>query len=142
MFGLHMINEMEKLQREMDQIFRSGKLFEPVRNEHSSSSFNLRDSGDALELQVALPGVDSEKLDISVLGRRLSLSGEYRAEEVAENVQWHRRERPTGKFEQFIQLPAAIDAEKVEAQYLNGILRVNLPKAQSERPLKIAVKSA
>ncbi len=141
MFGLQMFNEMEKLQREMDQVFRGTGLCEPARAQQLASRLKLRDTGEAFVVEAPLPGIDSDKLEINVLGRRLSLSGEYRAEEVADNALWHRQERPSGAFKQAIHLPAAIDADKVEAEYKHGTLRVNLPKAQSAKPLKIAVKT-
>lgn len=141
MFGLHMFNEMENLQREMDQVFRGLGLGEPVRVRHAASRFKLRDAGEAFLVEAPLPGIDSDKLEINVLGRRLNLSGELLAEDTAEGACWHRQERQSGAFQQSINLPAAIDADLVEAEYQHGILKIKLPKAESALPKKIAVKT-
>lgn len=141
MFALQMINEMENLQREMDQIFRGFGFRELLDAAPQHRVFRMHDAGEALEVEAPLPGLDVDKLDISVLNRRLSLKGEFVAENLPENVTWHRRERQAGSFEQVLTLPVAIDAEQVVAEYKNGLLKIRLPKAQSALPKKISVKA-
>ncbi len=141
MFSLQMMSEMDHLQQEMDQIFRGLGFWEPVKVRAHAAKFKLRDAGEAFVVEAPLPGIDVEKLEINVLGRRLELRGESHTEEIPDAVVWHRRERSSGSFQQAFTLPAAIDADKVEAEYLNGILKISLPKAKSELPKKISVKS-
>jgi HSP20 family protein len=59
-----------------------------------------------------------------------------------EGVTFHRRERPSGSFVRVVQLPAEVDADRVEAELRNGVLTLTLPKAESARPRKISVKTA
>ena len=63
-------------------------------------------------------------------------------EELEENTRYHRQERGYGKFSRSIQLPFNINAAKVEANFKDGILSVNLPKAEEDKPRKISVKTA
>ncbi|NOY14364.1 MAG: Hsp20/alpha crystallin family protein [Deltaproteobacteria bacterium] len=141
MFGFQMIQEMDNLQREMEQIFR-GLNFAPAFPALSqASALKLRDVGEAFVVTATLPGIDSDKLDISILNRQLNLSGEFAAAEVPETAIWHRRERNTGRFERSLQLPVNVDADQVEAEYKQGILSIRLPKAASELPKKISVKA-
>ncbi len=140
MFGLQLVTEMENVQREMDQLFR-GFGFSPAYGSQAKQvNFQVTDNGESFSVEAPLPGLDSEKLDISVLGRRLTVSGEFSRPELPADVRWHCQECNTEAFEQSLQLPADLDTEKVEAEYKMGILRLNLPKAASALPKKIEIK--
>lgn len=140
MFGLQFMNEAGNLQREMDQLFQ-GLGFSPVHVAQTEQiEFKVKDNGENHNIKASLPGLDSEKLNISVLGRRLTISGEFSHPEIPEEGVWHRQERSRGKFEQNLQLSTNFDLEKIEAEYADGILNITLPKAVSALPKKIAVK--
>ena len=141
MFGLQMIHEIDNLQHEMEQILR-GLGFNPAHADlPQSSALKLCDTGDEFLVTAILPGIDSSKLEISLLGRRLTLSGDFVTAEIPETAAWHRRERNTGRFENSLHLPVNVDAEQIEAEYRHGILTIRLPKAASALPKKIAVKT-
>ena len=59
-----------------------------------------------------------------------------------ERVTWHRRERGTGAFERRISLPAGIDAARVEARLVDGVLTITCPKAAECRPRKVEVRTS
>ena len=146
MFGLQMVNEMESFQREIDQLFR-GCGFVPARqpvrqSARQSERLKLRDADDLYVVETPLPGIDAEKLDISVLGRRLTLAGELVDSEIPEEVTWHLQERERSKFRQTMLLPLDVDSEDVKAEYRDGILRISLKKVATAVPKKIAVKAA
>ena len=140
MFGLQLVNEMANVQREMDQLFRGFGFNQICGSAEKQLNFKVYDSGENFSVEVPLPGLDIEKLDINVLGRHLTISGEFYAAELPQDVRWHRQERSGGKFEQKLQLSADIDTERIEAEYQQGILKINLPKAASALPKKIAIK--
>ncbi len=140
MFGLQFVNEMGNMQREMDQLFRGLGFTSTYESQIKQIDFQVIDNGESFSVQAPLPGLDSEKLNISVLGKRLTVSGEYIRPELPQEVRWYRQERRSGEFEQNIQLPANLDTEKIEAEYVDGILNMILPKSVSELPKKIAVK--
>lgn len=139
MFGFRLVNEMENFQREINQLFRGLNLNPVVVSRNDDIRVSVVDQGEFYQLRAVLPGLDIDKLDISILGRQLTLYGAFALEEMPENVRWHRRERDQGQFEKVLQLVADLDADKVEAEYKNGILSINLPKAVSALPKKIAV---
>lgn len=142
MIGLQMIHEMGSLQREMEQVFR-GLGFNPVgENLPQTAQFKLHDNDETFELVAQLPGLDIDKLDVSVLGRRLALSGEFATEDAPEDATWHRRERQGGRFEKHLLLSANIDTDQVEAEYRQGVLRITLPRAASALPRKIDVNAS
>lgn len=97
---------------------------------------------DQLILDAELPGVDPKDVKIEVAGDRLTLTGKAGVDEVETDKQgvWHRKERPRGEFARTLQLPFRAEANNVKAAYRNGILRVTIPKAESERPRRIPVE--
>jgi HSP20 family protein len=58
-----------------------------------------------------------------------------------ESAQYHRRERGFGEFNRTVQLPFAINKEKVEATVQSGVLQVTLPRAEAEKPRQISIKA-
>jgi len=61
---------------------------------------------------------------------------------VTENTKTHRRERGSGEFTRTMEPPYRIDAQRVDARFKNGVLSVRLPRAEEDKPRKIAVKAA
>lgn len=139
MFGLQLVNEMENMQREMDQFFRGFGFSPAYGSQGKQIDFRVVDNGKSFSVEVPLPGLDTEKLNISVLGRRLTVSGEFSRPELPQDVRWHRQERSAGTFEKNLLLSTNLDTEKVEAEYKQGILKINLPKAASALPKKIVI---
>ena len=142
MFGLQMIHEMDNLQREMDKLFGGFGLTPFYLERQQRRELTVRDAGEAFQVEAALPGLDIDKLDISIVGRRLTLAGEFASADAPEGATWHRRERSAERFEKSLLLNANVDTEQVEATYEQGVLRITLPKAASALPKKISVKAA
>ena len=142
MFGLQFVNEMENMQREMDQLFRGFGYNSAHGPEQKQVKFKVTDTGERVQIEAPLPGLDIEKLNISVLDHRLTVSGEFSQPEVPQDICWHRQERSAGSFEKKFQLPVNLDTEKVEAEYKQGVLRISLPKAASALPKKIEINVA
>jgi HSP20 family protein len=106
----------------------------------SDPQMNVWEDENAVYAEVDLPGVDSAKLEITVTeGNQLSVQGERVAPSIP-GVSWIRQERPFGKFARVIGLPTLVDAERVEAKYEHGVLRLTLPKHEAAKPRKIVVK--
>lgn len=100
---------------------------------------NLVETDDKYVVQVALPGLDSDQLEIQVSERDLRISGTYESFEVEKgNYLW--RGLPTGQFTQSFTLPAEVMGDGAEANYTNGILRINLPKSEKAKVKTISVK--
>ena len=101
---------------------------------------NLSSTEDDAFLTVEVPGLSESDLDLSVQGDLLTLRGVVGAANQEEGQTYLRRERAHGRFHRQIQLPYEIDADNIDAQLDNGILRVRLPRAESDRPRKIEVR--
>ena len=102
----------------------------------NSLRVNIREEEDAYTLYALVPGLKAEDLNIQVLENVLSIEGEYKADE---NVDFVLNEIPQGAFNRTLRMPTEIDAEKVEAKIVDGVLTLTLPKAESARPKKIKV---
>jgi len=101
---------------------------------------NVWENDDSLEVEVELPGLRMEDLEIYVTGNnQLSLKGQRQPSAADKSVQ-HRQERTFGSFTRVLELPVAVDANKVEARLENGILKVTLGKQEQAKPRKIVVK--
>ncbi len=99
---------------------------------------NVWEQGDALLVEMEVPGVKSDQVDISVAGGELSVKIN-RPEAAPEGVTYHRRERPAASLSRVLRLPVEVDANRVEAELRDGILLITLPKAESAKPRKINV---
>ncbi len=88
-----------------------------------------------------IPGLAADDIDISVVGKLLTLSGLRKEEDLKEDESFRRRERSGGKFSKTVDLPFNVQADKVDAGFSKGILRITLPRAESEKPKKITIKN-
>ena len=103
--------------------------------QNRSLAVDVREEDDAYILSALVPGLNSEDLDIQVLEDVVRIEGEYKPDD----SQYLMRELPQGKFQRTLRMPVAIQAEQVEANIVDGVLNLRLPKAESARPKKIKV---
>jgi HSP20 family protein len=101
---------------------------------------NVWTNQDSVVITAELPGVNPEDIDISVMNDTLTLRGDQQVEAVQEGETVHRRERKCGAFNRSFQLPFPVEPGKVEASYERGILSITLPRAEADKPKKIAVQ--
>lgn len=102
----------------------------------NSLRVNVREDEDAYTLYALVPGLKAEDVNIQVLENVVSIEGEYKSDD---NSDFVLNEIPQGDFRRTLRMPSEIDAEKVEAKIVDGVLTLTLPKAESARPKKIKV---
>jgi len=103
-------------------------------------ALEVYEKDDKFVVRAELPGMKKEDIDISIVGDTLTIRGERKAESEVKDEDYYRCEMCYGKFSRAITLPSAIQADKVEASYQNGILEIVLPKAIEAKPKKVEVK--
>jgi HSP20 family protein len=103
---------------------------------------NLWASQESATVTAELPGVEQFDIDISVVGDTLTIQGVRKPDDVGEGSNYHRRERGFGRFVRAMQLPFRVEPDEVSATLRNGTLNITLPRAQSDRPRKVQIKSA
>ena len=102
---------------------------------------NVWHDDNAIYVEGDLPGVDRATLDVTVTGGdKLTIRAERLAPAKVDGVTWLRHERPIGAYARVIALPVPVDADKVEATYTNGVLKVTLPKIAAVKPRTVPVK--
>ncbi|MGE0087756.1 MAG: Hsp20/alpha crystallin family protein [Desulfococcaceae bacterium] len=102
-------------------------------------SLNLTEDKDNYYVRAELPGLDTADLDIQATVNSLSISGERKIPAEGENVRYHRKERESGRFSRVINLPEAVDTDKISAGLSSGILTVTVPKSEHAKPRQIKV---
>lgn len=103
-------------------------------------AMNVYDHGDSVTLTAEIPGVKADDLDLTVLNDTLTLKGQ-RKDGAADTDRYYRKERIDGSFNRTITLPDPVDPESVKAEYIHGILKVNMNKAEEAKAKKITIKS-
>jgi len=134
-------DELETLQENMNRAFR-GERQGSGRSGERYPLLNVWASDDGLMVEADMPGVDPAEVDVSVMGDQLTITGKVNPTPHAENVVVHRQERPHGEFSRSLKLPFRVENDKVSAQFKNGILRIQLPRSEEEKPRKITVQAA
>ncbi|HQE93349.1 MAG TPA: Hsp20/alpha crystallin family protein [Anaerolineae bacterium] len=135
-------DELERLRREMNQVFANFPVLSEARITPGYPAMNVWTNENGAVITAELPGIDPAELDIAVVENTLTLSGERKPLELGEGEVYHRRERGYGKFTRSFQLPFNVEAGNVQAVYEKGVLQITLPRAEADKPRKIAVKAA
>jgi HSP20 family protein len=99
---------------------------------------DIEETDDAYVVDVDLPNVAPEDVNVEMRGEELRISGQVQQRERTGVVR--RQNRPTGEFEYLVDLPSDIDPNRVEATYQNGVLTVTVGKAQSAQPRRIEIR--
>ena len=133
---------IQHLRREMDRLLSGvlsnvGDVSWPLTG-RGRPAVNVWETDDALKVELEVPGVKSDQVELSVAGDELSIRVD-RPEVEQEGTTDHRRERPVGAFARVLRLPVPVDADRVEAEMRHGVLTISLPKAESARSQKIQV---
>jgi HSP20 family protein len=134
-------SEMETLRRQMDQIF--DEMLTQKRDAITwKPAAELEDTDNNLILRLSIPGVEAKDLNIRVTQQVVAISGEKRQENQTENNSSFRSEFRYGKFQRVIPLPVAIENNKVQAQFKDGILTLTLPKVIEARNQVVKINLA
>ena len=127
-----------QLQQALDSFRTSSWLSTSTGGAGGFPPLNVFAKGDDIVIVAEAPGLNKDALDIQVKGRTIQITG---TKEVAygEGASLHRRERTTGRFSRSLSLPVEIDAEKVRAEYRDGMLAIFLPRAEHDKPRSVRI---
>lgn len=117
-------------------VFRQGAA--AVRPEPALNAWH---DATTLTIEAEVPGVRPETIDVSISGDEITIKGELPAPPIESGVTVVRRERAAGTFERTARLPFPVDAARVSASYVNGVLTISLPKPTEAGPRRIPVKT-
>ena len=124
------------LHREIDRVFNEFSRGAPWPSETRSGNgarrlmpkIDISETDLALEVSAELPGVDEKDIDVTLSDNVLTIKGEKKAETKTDDENYHVVERSYGSFQRSLRVPFDADADKIEAKFENGVLKVTLPK--------------
>lgn len=128
--------EMEQIQREMNRLFDQVSPTSMQQREGGPSfipSAEMHENSEAIHLRLEIPGMDAKDLDVQVTAEAVLVSGERKSEHKSEDGGMTRTEFRYGKFQRVIPLPTRVQNDNVVAEYKDGILNLNLPKAEADK---------
>ena len=127
--------------RMLDDFFNDGWNVPAVtQNTHWQPSVDIRETDDAFTIIADLPGLKKKDVNLNVKDGKLEISGERIFENKEENGTYHRRERSYGSFNRSFHLPEIVLEEKITASFKDGILSVEVPKAEEVKPKGYEIK--
>jgi HSP20 family protein len=137
--------ELVSLREAMDRLFEDSFVRPSLPAAFFGDSLGMavdmyQDDKDVV-VKASLPGVKPEEVDISITGDVLTIKGEHKEEEEVKEKDYFRKELRYGTFSRSLQLPVAVNSDKAEAVFENGLLTLTLPKAEEARPKQIKVKT-
>lgn len=148
MFGRTPWHDLEALLRDMErrlasesarQPFPFSVAFLPGRSARAYPLINVSEDANNVYVHALAPGLDPDKLEITVLGNTLTISGEKAAPSGVSSDAFHRNERCAGRFVRTIDLHTEVDRDRTEARYANGLLSITLPRSEAARPKQVKV---
>lgn len=127
-----------EMNRMFDEFFQRPFGLSSIFNERElgggfAPQLDVTETEKSVIISAELPGLEPEDIDISLDRDVLTISGEKRAESEEKGARYYRVERSYGSFSRSISLPSEIEAEKIEATFKRGVLKVNLPKTKEAK---------
>ena len=105
-------------------------------------SADITETDDNYEVRAELPGVSKDDVQISVKDNLLCIKGEKRQEAMDDSKNYKRIERRYGTFERNFTLPPKVDADKINAEFNDGVLTLSIPKPEEVKPKEIPINTA
>lgn len=146
-------DEFVSLREAMDRLLSESFVGSPFRSFWAAGNGGSRWSlpldayatQDEIVLLAAVPGLRPEDIEVTVNQNIVTLAGEIpnvAGSEEAKGATWYLHELPNGKFRRSVTLPMEVDANRAEATFEHGVLRLTLPKAEQAKPKQIKIKTA
>jgi len=121
--------DIMSLQRNMDKMLESMPVDVMATTAHFNPACDIEESDTHYLVCADLPGVPKENIKVDVTENQLIISGDRQQERKDTKSGTYVTERFSGHFERRFSLPTSIDADKIEAAYQDGVLRIALPKS-------------
>lgn len=129
---------LDELREQMEEFFEDVEQRLAGRNFWFYPPVNIAEDDEKLYIDVELPGIKPEDVEINVKGDELRIAGEF-PKYIPDDVEVIKNETPRGKFERVVSLPFIPDADQVKAGYKNGILRIAIPHPKEIKPKKVDI---
>ncbi len=138
--GYNPFAELEELREQFSKLLNTQES--KPRDIAFIPTVNTREASDAYYIEVDLPGVSKDAINIDVDDNTLTISGVRKVKEEHKEDSFYKVESLYGKFERSFSLPEDVDSDKIEAKHNNGVLEIKIPKVEKveQAPKKIEIK--
>lgn len=131
------LRNMQRFQQQLNRLMSADSW----QSTEEFPAINVWTSANGAIVQSEIPGIDPIDIDISLVNDTLTVRGSRNQDTLQEGQTCHRHERGFGQFTRSVKLPFGVEADKVEARFINGVLQITLPRAEADKPRKIGVVS-
>lgn len=130
-------SELDQLSRRLASFLDARRQLPDLLADGFTPLADVEETTDAYTVEIELPGVKRDDVDIEVAGRRVAVRGERKEKERVGILR--RRDRTIGRFSYEVTLPGDVQEDGVEAHLDEGVLTLRLPKPERERPRRIEI---
>jgi HSP20 family protein len=136
--------EMVSMRERMNALLSDALLRSDQREDNAAMglwvpSVDMFDRDDKVVIKAELPGLEKKDINLEINNGVLTLKGERKYDNEVKEENFYRREMCYGKFIRSFTLPAEVDADKIKAEFQNGLLTVEVPKSEERKPKQIKV---
>lgn len=137
-------NEMVSLRERVNAMLGDSLFHSPRREDDGAMglwypSVDMFDQDDKVVIKAELPGLEKKDVNLEINNGVLTLKGERKYDNEVKEEDFYRREMSYGKFIRSFTLPAEVDADKIKAEFQNGLLTVEVPKSEAHKPKQIKI---
>ncbi len=125
--------------RFFDRFFDDFGLTEMSDDKQWLPTVDVSETDDQVIVRAEVPGMDKKDISITMSDGLLTIQGEKKQETEEEKENYRFVERRYGSFSRSLRVPSGVDADKIEASYKDGVLKVAIPKSESEKSRKIEI---
>lgn len=123
------------LRKDIEDAFAPLKSVETIKPNWFKPSLDIVSKDNEYTIELELPGVDLDNIDIELENNTMSIKGEKKQESEEKNKDYHRIERSYGSFQRVLNLPADTDTDNIVSKYKDGILTITIPKKEVKKVL-------
>ena len=135
--------DLATAQRDFGRLFREAFSPQFAEAELSTRSWappvDIYETENDIVLKAELPGIEAKDVEVRVEDNTLYLKGERKFEKEVKEQNYHRVERSYGSFARSFSLPNSINADKVKAEFKDGLLTLTMPKREEAKPKTIKI---
>ncbi len=130
------------LKRRMDRLFDENSLGSEAEGSRTDwiPSVDLSEDGDKFTLLAEMPGLEKKDIKLTVEGNVLTVSGEKKLERERKDRSFYLLERANGNFFRSFTLPTRVDNERIQAEFKNGVLVIEVPKVAEAKAKEIEIQ--
>jgi HSP20 family protein len=133
--------EMVSMRRAVDRLIENTFNDEPGQASEWGLPLDVVEDADAYLVKASLPGVKPEDVEVTFNKGMLSIRGQLKDESETTRGEYHLRERRYGAFSRTISLPSTVKADDIQADFVDGILTLKMPKSEEVKPRRIQIQS-